>query len=394
MTDKPEDRAGRQSKNTVFGHAVTGNRVVQAQSNFRYNISPSDYFTETVNSGNYGVDRGKGFVETGTNSGTARVYDKQTVRYRTGTEAGMYFTAAFPERDTDSQLRAGMFDSNDGVFIGHDGSEYTITLRSFGTDNTVPRGSWRDPLDGSGASSEKFTLETLSVFHISYGYLGQAPITIEALGKNGWIKIHEFTFFDSQTDVNLQSPVLPPRIEAESTGSVNARVESGSWMGYTMSKVDNDPQSRPFTRVGERTNVASATNEHIITLRNKETYQGQTNKIPFVPVEISPAINSSQYAMVYVVKNASFGSALTYADVDTDSSTAEYSTDATTVSGGQIVDIIPISGGGSGRSTGVGSSTEAIPNERINAGETVSVYARSPGTPETYVSSITWSELF
>jgi len=391
MTDK--DYTGRKSANSVFGQQTSQSRQVQAQNNFLFALS-EDVVTSTIDSGNVGVSNAKAFAETGTNSGTASVNDRNRVRYRTGTEAGMLFTAGFPQTDSNAQLQAGVFDESNGYYVGHDGSYFLGRLND-GTETKIYQGDWDDPLDGSGPSGADQPLSGLNVYRISFGYLGSAPVSFETLTDSGWVQFHELSFVDSGADPHIQIPTLPPQIKATSSGSTNARVECASWMGYTFADTNPDPQDRHWSEYGERTaNLTSGTREHILTVRVKETYQGQDNHVSLKPISVQNFADAGEYTILRVTRNAGFSSALSYQDVNTEDSVCEYSDDDVTVSNGRVIESIPLSTTGQGNSVNPSEATGPLPSSRILPGETLTVDALTSGTPNAYVSSLSWTELF
>jgi hypothetical protein len=397
-TDIPpmtQDFNDRRPTNSVFGVRASGLREPQAESNFRYNLSPFDFSTTTTNSGNVGVADGVGFAETGTNSGTAEVSDRNRLRYRPGTESGFLTTLAFPERDSSADLSGGVFDDDDGVQVGHDG-RYYVAYRRSGTTTKIYRTNWDDPLDGSGPSGVSIELDKLNVYRLSFGYLGSAPIYWEILTGSDdeqWYGFHREEFLN-ESQTNLQNATFPPRLHATSSGSTNARIESGSWLAYHLNGVNADPQARPFDAKNTRTSLSSSTNEHMLTIRVKSTYQGQTNKIQSRPKRVSGTIDSDERGEIVAVKNATFGTTLSYSDVDTDASVVELAKNATTVSGGRTIATVPISAGGTGRGSGAGSGPTTINAERLGNGDTLTLFVNSPGTINDAQAVLNWVDLF
>lgn len=383
-----DETASRDQKfNSVFGTQQMSSRYIDAQTNFRYNLASDDLETPTSNTGTTGVTEGVGFAESNNTTGTTTIENRNPVRYRPGSETGFIFTAAIPATDPDATCRIGGFDGNDGAFLGHDGDEYILGQRRDGVDTTIPKSKW----DGNTTGLD---LSGLNVYRIYFGYLGSAPVTFQVLTDDrGWITLDRFTF-QGTPDVNFINPTLPLRMEVETTADVQARVESGSWVGYSLAEPTKDPQSRPFTRRNIRDAPAADTDEHVITIRVKETYQGQTNKVPVLPVRFAPFAKSTAYVEYTLAKNCSFGTALTYTDVNTENSVVEWSDDAVTVTGtGRLVSRPVLDGGGGGSNVVGDQADKSLLSQRLKPGDTLTAFATSSG-PDTYASSINWRELF
>lgn len=384
-----EEYTGNKVANTVFGQQTATDRFVQASSNFRYNIASDDFITSTTGSGNIGVFEGKGFAETDSTGGNAFIQDRRAIRYRSGREAGYLFTANFTNITDDGVGRAGIFDDDDGMILGEDVDGKYVNVRRDGVDDITRRADWDNPADN-------YSLGGLNVYRIVFGYLGVAPVRFEVLRDDtGWELLHEYTFGGGD-DTNVINPFLHPGMEADSTNGT-ARVETGSWFAYTSGK-GIDTQSRPFTERGDQTTVSTGTYEHVLTIRVKETYQGQTNKLDTQIVSTEYFGSSNAYVRAFAIRNANFNDALTYTDVDTENSFSEVSVTSTSlvsISNANVLDNNTLSAGGNsgGRSAAdVGES--ALVTNPLEPSETVSIVMYTDGTPDVYAGIINWKELF
>jgi hypothetical protein len=401
------DAAGKEASNGIFGQRHAESRQIQVQANFRYNI-PGDSFlifsadgtSGTSGTGNYGVDAsadaGVGYVETGTgSSGSAIVQDRNRVRYRPGQESGAIFTARFTT-DADTTLAIGLFDNEDGFFLEHNGSEYRFVNRDTESDNVYSRSDWIDPLDGSGPSGVSPDLSDLNIFRITFGYLGTAPAYLEYFAGplKGWITAERIDFTAMSNGTNVRNPTLPLRMEASrSSGSNNGRLGSGSWMGYVLTNDEVDPGIRRFDTEGRRDTVSSSTDEHIITVQNKTTYQSVDNDIQIIPELLNPISDADDVTTFYVVRDAVTADSRSYTDRNTNNSVVEVSTTATTVNSEEKViarQKIPSSSNQTG-SKGIQTELES---QRIEPGESITIYANTPGTPALYEAVFRWRELF
>jgi hypothetical protein len=401
------DKAGRQKFNSIFGQQHSEHRQVHIQSNFRYNI-PDDSFlifsndgtSGTSGTGNYGIDTssnaGVAFVETGTGtSGSAIIQDRNRIRYHAGQESGVIFTARFTT-DPDAELNIGIYDSEDGFFLQHKNGNYRFVNRDTSTENVYPRSDWVDPLDGTGPSGETVDLTTLTILKISFGYLGSAPTILEyyAGPHAGWVVAEIIDFTDISGGTNVRNPSLPMRMEAtRPDGDGNAILESGSWMGYALTNEDIDPGIRRFDTEGRRTSVSSSTNEHVVTVKNKGTYQGVANDIQIKPLIFNPISDSDDTTTFYLVRNATTADTRTYSDRNTENSVAEVSTTATSVTSSEkMMTREKIASSQNQRGAkGVQATAET---ERLEPGDSMTIYASTPGTPSLYEVVLRWEEWF
>jgi len=405
-----KDYLGKQSVNSIFSQQQAESRYVDLQQNFRYNI-PDDAFlvlssdgTDGVSgSGNVGVrnnggrENGIGFAETGTGtSGSAIVQDRNRAWYRAGQEVGAIFTARF-DTNPDATLRIGLHDLEDGFFLEHNGAEYRFVNRNGSTDDATSRSNWEDPLDGTGSSGVTVDFSTLSIWRITFGHLGTAPAFLEyyAGESDGWVLAHVIDYPNDFTGTNVRNPTLPMQMEAtRPSGSGNASVGSGSWMGYVLTNDDTDPGLRLFDYEGRRSSPSSSTNEHIVTVQNKGTYQGLDNNIQIKPSGLSTVAAADDTTTFYIVRGATTNASLSFSDRNTENSVAEVATDATSVTDSdRIIARIKIPEGGN-KNKSTGAVVSELESQRIAPGERISVYATTPGKPSLFEATLKWQELF
>jgi len=122
--------------------------------------------------------------------------------------------------------------------------------------------------------------------------------------------------------------------------------------------------------------------------------------VQIVPTGLSPIADADDTITFYIVRGATFGSAVSFSDRNTANSVVEVATDAVEVTGSdRIIGRVKVAGsGGGGGPPGSGGGPEALnaelKSQRIAPGESVSVYATTPGTPEFYETILRWEELF
>jgi hypothetical protein len=151
------------------------------------------------------------------------------VSYRPAHEEYVYFSAAFTTpTSANSNQRIGLFDSNNGFFIGYNGTSFGITKRVATVDTFTNRSSWNGDLL-TGAVGSKFTrngtpeainLTYSNLFRIRFAWLGSASVLFEAFSPDGsWVVFHTLKFPNSQLNPSINSPNLPITIEVIKTSA-------------------------------------------------------------------------------------------------------------------------------------------------------------------------------
>lgn len=215
----------------VLGVAVMGQRNNEVEISF-FSAFNSDLITNTTASGGSAtITGGHARYRTGTNAtGAAKGISVYSCKYRPAHEQYAFFTAAFTSGVANSYQRIGLFDTNNGFFIGYEGASFGVTLRTGTADTFVARASWNgDPLDGSSGSlftrggvPEAINLTYSNLYRIRFAWLGSASILFEAFSPDGgWITFHTIRVPNSQLNPSIQNPELPVTIDIAKTSGVS-----------------------------------------------------------------------------------------------------------------------------------------------------------------------------
>ena len=214
---------------------------------------PSKLVTVTTASGG-SATRTTGLMQLATSTATTgevKAVSVDRVYYRSGSEMYAVFSAAWLDGGAaDSFQRVGLYDDNNGFYIGYEGTTFGVVIRSGGVDGAqTARASFNgDPLDGTSGSRftragtpEAIDLTKLNVFRIRFGWLGAAPIKFEVLSPDGeWIVFHTVRQPNLSAAPSIQSVDLPITAHLDKTaGSTNLRLNCACWgAGSTYDKTD------------------------------------------------------------------------------------------------------------------------------------------------------------
>jgi hypothetical protein len=249
----------------VLGTAVTGSRNNEVEISF-FTAFNSDVITNTTASGGSAtITGGHARYRTGANAtGAAKGVSVYSCKYRPAHEQYVFFTAAFTTGVANSYQRIGLYDTNNGFFIGYEGTSFGVTLRTGASDTTTARASWNgDPLDGSagslftrGGSPEAINLTYSNLYRIRFAWLGSASILFEVFSPDGaWVTFHTIKIPNSQLDPSIQNPELPITIDVAKTSGASdlslysACVAAGTTSdAYAIKETLNDYSLAKLTR--------------------------------------------------------------------------------------------------------------------------------------------------
>jgi hypothetical protein len=216
----------------VFGQLVIANRYNQFEIN--YDTIDPDLISEiTVTKSNGGdasnLNGQAVFTSNANTNGGVSSVTNLTVTYRPNSETYAAFTAIWASGGlANSYQRIGIYDANNGFFIGYEGTAFGITLRKAGVDTFTAKTSWNvDTL--TGAVGSKYTRNGVpeaidftkdNLFRVRYGWLGAAPIYWEVLSPDGeWVLFDIYRHPNTTGGTTINNPDLPMTLDIQKTGA-------------------------------------------------------------------------------------------------------------------------------------------------------------------------------
>jgi len=271
---------------TVFGDEIVASRQDLISIQFPYGVSTYDTVSSTVSGGSVTSANSMAVISSGTNpTGAAQLQSKRALRYRSGHEAYVYFSALFNTGGVANSTQwIGLLDATNGVAVGYNGTGFSVLYRNNGVDTVIPQASFNlDPLDGTGPSGFTLNPQTLNVYRIGYGWLGASPIVYQVLGANGeWIPFHQIISNNTVLTPIFSNPMIPITAQVTKTsGVLNITLSTASWNAGILAQPSN-ASSRYFAAQSLITTITGSgtpSEQHLLTVRNKTTFQGQANKI-------------------------------------------------------------------------------------------------------------------
>jgi hypothetical protein len=239
-----EEVAGRYD---VFGRVVVSAPNNDIDVQFFRGAPESLVDVTTANSATATQNVGGALFASSTNaSGSVQGVSKFTTLYRSGFEVYAMFTAAFTAGIASSFMRLGLYDANNGFFIGYEGTSFGVTVRNATSDTTVAKASFsEDALTGAAGSRftragtpEAIDLTKLNVFRIRFGWLGSAPTYWEVMAPDGhWVTFHKTLFPNLQASPSIRNADLPMTLDITKTAAAatDLQIQTDCWGAGTNS---------------------------------------------------------------------------------------------------------------------------------------------------------------
>lgn len=236
----------------TFGKLQTVNSLNDIDVQFFRDV-PANLVTVTSATGGTAVTS-TGLMQLATSTGTtgaAKAVTLDLVQYRAGGEVYALFTAAWLSGGVaTSSQRIGLYDDNNGFFMGYEATAFGVTVRQNAVDGTqTAKASFNvDTLVGAAGSKytragvpEAIDLTKLNLFRIRFGWLGAAPVKFEVASPDGeWVLFHIIRQPNSSATPHIYNPDLPITAHLVKTaGATNIQFNTACWgAGSTYDKTN------------------------------------------------------------------------------------------------------------------------------------------------------------
>lgn len=272
---------------TTFGDLTVAQRVPFINSQFYLGINTN----ETVSDGNplisiYGDVGYENLlkISTGAIAGAniGSVESRNGLRYIPGYEFGVWFTVVYNPPTVDGFAKTGLWDGDNGFWIGfkkYEGSiQFGICRVKNGVEYFVPQSEFnKDKIDGSGLSKFNIDPSKGNVYLIRGGYLGYAPIVFSVKLPSGKLLIfHVIEYPNTNEQTHISNTNLPVRTAIDN-GSINEEVfiTVGSISAFVTDGSNADANIRKFSNGLSGVLIAGTFSRRIlISFRNEGTFSG------------------------------------------------------------------------------------------------------------------------
>ena len=387
----PTDVTGNQGLISTFGDIITAKRIPSLTAQFFYglvvgssNPVADDAMITAINGATVATVDGELVLNTGVNvAGAVSIQSNDFVRYIPGFEMYCLFTFKFTQGVADSTQYAGLFDVDNGFFLGYNGVNFVFTRRKAGVDTQRIIDITTVLEDGS------FDPTKFNIYYIRYGFLGIAPIKLAIVKPEGGFAMVDVIEYPNMFDaIHTAQTYLPLRAEMTNAGNnTDLQGKSGSVSAGIVDGGKTYPSSRLITADLGSVTIAAGTNS-LAVFRNKTTFNSITNRVLAKLLGVSIASDGTKTVKIEIRKNVTITNVPTWADVEPGRSIMEVSTDAV-VTPGSGTDLIDFN---LGRADSLFELLESL-QLTLRAGEWAAITAISTGASDLEYS-MRWEEQF
>jgi hypothetical protein len=273
----------------IFGAIVTGQRNNEIEASFLSGAIGAVVTASNTGTGTSSITLGQATFSTGVGTtSSAQGVSLTSLVYRPAHELYAFFTAHFTTPTSSASFqRIGLFDASNGFFLGYNGLNFGVAIRSGGSDIYTVQASFNvDTLTGGAGSlftrqgvPEAVNLLYENVWRIRFGWLGSAPVIFEVLSPDDvWVMFHVIYQPNTSPLPSIQNPNLPITVLVSKTASdaTDLKIATSCWAAGTTSSLS------PIQEAVTGASLAILTKSVIVGL---STAGGGT----YVPVKVSPS---------------------------------------------------------------------------------------------------------
>jgi hypothetical protein len=379
----------------AFGELEVINPTPVVQADFLYNVNTD--LVDVTTTGNGTVTQADSMAVLQTTAATnssAKIETKRFLKYRPGQGAHVRGTALFTTGVANSTQLFGAGDNADGLFFGYNGTSFGIMSRAAGVDTWVPQEDWSgDVMDGTGGASNPSgqTLDPTkgNVYEIKFQWLGFGEIefSVEDSSSGRFVPVHSIGYANTATTPSLINPSFPILWSAENTtNNTNITVKGASCYAGIEGQIK---YLGPTNAIGNTKTGVTTALTNILTIRNKSTFQSQTNRTPIYALKYTISVDGTKPATFELRRNATLNGTPAYTDISTNTSVVDYDTAGTTVTGGEVIDFATLSKDGS-----LSNVPIDISDIYLNPGETLTLGVAASSSTTDVTAAIRWVEDF
>lgn len=335
LDDQGHMKMSVSSKVSAFGDLNVCQLSPIITGHFNYNINTDIVSTSLVGSGTVTQANAMANVQTGTTVGSsAELVSRRSMRYLNGLGTNMRFTALFSTPASGCTQYIGFANTVDGLMFGYNGTTFGVLHKNNGVDNFIPQTSWnQDKFDGTGKSGATIDPSKGNVFEISMQWLGFGSIyfSIEHNDEGDFHQVHNIRYANTATTPSLHNPNFPFKIIVNNGATTSdVWVKSASYACFI--EGPNDINTGLANSIAS--SITTTTISNVLTIRNRTTYNSQSNHHSVHPQMVVVAVEGTKPAEIQILLNCTIGGAPSWTNISTNNSIVEYDT-AGTISGGR-----------------------------------------------------------
>lgn len=254
------------------------------------------------------------------------------------------------------------------------------------TDQFIDQADWNiNTL--TDATRDGFVLDPTkgNIFEVRFQYLGYGCITYSVANPETGVAVdvHRIKYPNSQTNPNLESPIMHVAWFAASLGSTtNLSIYGAS----AYASVDGQILSTKNPTAHSNTKNVGITLTNILSIRCSPIINTVLNESPLFPRFLNVAVDGTKPVIIEVHLNATIGGEPNWSYHEEGEHISEIDTAGTTVSGNTEFLVLPV-----GKTDSLHIDLKQL-NIEVNRTETITIAAKTTSSTSDVTVALTWAE--
>lgn len=267
----------------AFGRFRVSDPHTLFDNTLRYTDDTRNWSISTAGTSNtsHNVTKSSVSMNVGTTSGDKVVRQtKRYFHYQPGKSLLILNTFTMQPK-ANVRHRIGYFDSNNGIFLEHDGTTAYIVKRSYTTgsvvETRVPQSEWsEDKFDGTGYSKVTLDFSKTQIQWADIEWLGAGTMRAGFVVNGVFYAAHKFHHANLITSVYMTTASLPIRYEIENTGTAASNTTLEHICNTIISEGGHTPRvtTRSISTPLAGTNISNVTDTPLLAIRLKSGRSG------------------------------------------------------------------------------------------------------------------------
>lgn len=311
----------------AFGRHRVSNPYTLFDSQNRY-VADSQFSSSTATGGTatHVANTASVNMAVTTSSGSEVIrQSKRVFAYQPGKSLLVLATFVMATPKTNLRQRVGYFNENNGIIFQVDNTTKSFIIRTYTGGSAsdarkIDQANWNgDKLDGTGPSGITLDVEKTQIFFTDMEWLGVGTVRVGFIINGQYIVCHTFDNANLQTNVYMQTALLPVRYEITNTGAIASSSTMKQICSSVISEGGYGELSRTYVaRRAVKVNIGT-TIYPIVSIRLNASYLGAI----VIPSNIQFFPEDTGYYNIVLIKNgtltsATWGSTLSGGQVDVD----------------------------------------------------------------------------
>lgn len=294
------DEAGSLARLDAFNRQYVSQPFTLIDYYGKYGLDSREVETNTATGGTVTANTGASaatLAVTGTSGSTAQLVTKTFFRYQSGRGQSILMTLWHTDTGQTGQRRRWGYGTPDATTpegVGWELNGTTLTLVRYSNvtgvaNETVPRSSWIDPLDGTGPSGITLDITKGNIYEISFQWLG---VGIVEFRINNTL-IYRMVNPNLYAGPYMRSATHPVAFEIQNTAASTASSMNVICINVTSQGGEEPPQ---FSFAAQNTSdyALDASYLPVLAIRPTATFNSVTNRMLMLPRRMSVQVSNDR----------------------------------------------------------------------------------------------------